>query len=437
MIDFRFSDLATTLEQDILTHRLLDVPAEWGDEVIFPAYQQQLTLPNVIHSLTDMLGAPFADNAPLLDRVWGDEKPDNIQRVVLLLLDGTGYKHLQMLMQDDSELQEIVSDLTAGRGIVPLTTVAPSTTAVALTSLWTGGTPGQTAIPGTTVYLRELSMLVNMLLFKPETGRHPVGVINDWGISADDLVQRKGLAAHLAEHDIPSHLLLHKMLSGTGLSKILHRGVTDIHTHIGYSDMYGNFRQLLHDTAGQRAYINFYIPSVDSLGHQYGSHTPQTATEVKYQLSTVRDVLNDETVQDGQTLFILMADHGHHDALEHLDILSHEGMQHVRDDVLIGLSGDSRLAHLYIRDGRRDTMKAALSEHFADQLTYIDTDAAIAAGFYGEVNPIMRRRLGDLILIPRLNHVITDPTIGIPPLIGWHGGLDAWEMLIPFIWRVL
>jgi hypothetical protein len=124
MSEFTLQTIAKQLEADIRTHRLFDIPVSWGDELIYPHYAD-LSLRNVPHTVASLLGAPLPASAPLRDEIWGAEGVPDVERVVLFLMDGMGYMHLQQAIQDDEELRQIVQDLTGGRGFVPTTSIAP------------------------------------------------------------------------------------------------------------------------------------------------------------------------------------------------------------------------------------------------------------------------------------------------------------------------
>src|SRR5690606_11720058 len=127
------------LEQRIHNHRLFDTGVDWDHEIIHPNYGG-LSLRNIPHTVADMLGVELPDHTPLDDVVWHGNKPQ-ARRVVVVLLDGMGYRQLQEASTLDPAIHEAIEDLTDGRGFVPLTSTAPSTTAVALTTLWTGAVP--------------------------------------------------------------------------------------------------------------------------------------------------------------------------------------------------------------------------------------------------------------------------------------------------------
>ncbi|MCA9882917.1 MAG: hypothetical protein KC708_08110, partial [Anaerolineae bacterium] len=117
---FNFAATAAQLESEIRANRLLNPPTPWANELIYPSYAD-LSLRNIGHTVAQLLGAPLPNSTPLDERVWGDALPADINRVVVFLMDGMGYLHLQMLMEEDEAVRESVMQLTQGNGPVPLT----------------------------------------------------------------------------------------------------------------------------------------------------------------------------------------------------------------------------------------------------------------------------------------------------------------------------
>lgn len=420
------------LEAIIRQNRLFDFPVSWSDELIFP-YYDGLSLANVPQSIASALEVPFPNSNPLLDSVWQQDAPQ-AKRVIVFLMDGMGYKHLNMLMEEDEELHDAVLDLNAGRNFVPLTSVAPSTTVVALSSLWTGVPPGQTGMTGTLMFLRELSMLANMLTFAPERGHHLQDVMAKWGLSPEDIVKSKGLSQHLHEQGIPTYNVTNQAFVGTGLSRILHRGIEHTTTHKGLSDMMGQVENVIRETKGKRSYVSIYWEAVDSLAHKYGAHHDYTNNEIREKIFALRDLSFSSDFRDGETLFILLADHGHYDAIKPIELAQDKLL---RSAMQMSLSGDERHAYMYLRHGTMEAVKDRIESHYADSLTYVETEKAVEMGYFGE-NPVpeLVRRAGDLILLPRSGYTVADPVLGALPMISRHAGLSDWEMLIPFIYKL-
>lgn len=432
--NFALHQTAEILEAEIRKRKLLNLPVDWADEVIYPAYDG-LSIRNIPHSIGHLLNAPL-DDAILDNRVWGDLNLEGIQRVVTFLSDGLGYLYLRELMDEDPELEDTILQLTGGRGFVPLTSIAPSTTAVALPTLWTGATPATHGMIGTSMFLREYSTYTNMLFNKS------IGNLNGTVIPEADLntfVPSPGFAEHLAGHRVPTHLLMVRNLLGKGLlSAVLHRGVTYGYAHGGYSDFWVRLAEVLQDTAGERCYINIYYAPVDSLSHIYGAKNQYIHYEIKQQMKQLLDVLSSQSVQDGQTLFMVIADHGHANAPDKINLQSDEA-ESIRRLMRFGMTGDMRLGHLHLQNIPPADVVEHIHGRFGDRLAAVESWQGIDAGLFGHdtVYSETKHRLGDVILIPRRGTQVIDPSVVNLDLESWHGGLSADEMLIPFMYTRL
>jgi hypothetical protein len=424
--------LANQLETQIRANRLLNLPVEWENELIYP-YYDGLSLRNIPHTVASMLNAPMPNSAPLLDSVWQGYKPE-AERVVVFLMDGMGYKHLSMLMETDEELREAVAQIGGGRMPIPLTSVAPSTTMVALTTLWTGGTPSETGMVGTLMFLRELSMLGNMISFGPLIGQHPADVFADWGIAPEQVVTMPSISQYLEPKAVSTYTYTYKGYLGTGIARIMHQG-NDIQIgHGGNADFMLGLEKLLKETVGKKAYIGVYWGAVDSTAHQYGAHHPYTNAEIKRQILGIRDMLANPKIQDGKTLFMLLADHGHYDSLTGIELAKDPV---ISDALTMSVYGDERHTYMQVRHGTMEAVKDALS-NYADKLAFIESAEAFDLGYFGKNrSPEARRRIGDLLLLPRLGYVVVDVFMPQYPMISRHAGLSDWEMLIPFLWQSL
>ena len=433
--DFTLRQNAEAIEADIRAQRLLNLPVDWADELIYPAYDG-LSIRNIPHSIGQILDAPFDDNTPLDPRVWGNDSLKDIQRVVVFLSDGLGYHYLQELMADDPELEDTILELTDGRGFVPITSNAPSTTAVALPTLWTGASPATHGMLGTSMFLREKSTLTNMLFNTAVVNPHGDVLLDD---DLRDFVPVKSLAQHLTANNIPSHVILNRAYLGKGLlSAVMHRGVSYGYSHSGHSDVWVRLADVLHDTARQPGYVNVYLGAVDSLSHLYGAKNVYVYYEIKEQLKHLLEVVSSEGVKDGQTLFIFTADHGHANAPHKIDLQS-SSAESIRRMMRLGLTGDMRLGHLHLQNGCVDDVIAAVHANYGDRLTAISSADALSAGLFGydTIYSESKHRLGDVILIPRLGSQVVDSSLGVLNLESWHGGLSPDEMLVPFIYKRL
>lgn len=432
--DFSFSAAAGEIEARIRANRPVSFPASWRDEIVFPHYDA-LSIANLAQSTLAFAGVSV--EWPLADMVWGGElDTKQIDRVVLILTDGMGYLLLNELIAEDPALRSHIGQITDGRGPVPLTSTLPSTTAVALPTLWTGAFPGVHGMVGTTVYLRQFSLLVNMLKYSPLIGQHGAGAIEDWGLSAAEFVPVRSVSERLLDVDMPTHVLLAKELMGTGLSKILHRGVAHRHLMAGLSDAFYRLKDILADTKGQRAYISMYLSNVDTLSHLYGHRSGYVKREIRRQMQALNELLSDRELHDGRTLVLILADHGHHDTHWALNLDSDAAVAGMSDALRMTYSGDSCLSHLFLRSDGRERLIEEIDTRFAEYLTYVDPQILVDAGLYGpgDLHPDLHNRLGDLTVLSRRGARLADSARPWRAK-SWHGGLSEWEMIVPLLWK--
>lgn len=430
-MDFTLSTTAAQLEARIRAFRPLELNVPWQTELIFPHYDG-LAITNLAATIPDLLGVTMG--TPLDNTVWGQTPPhtdQTIDRVVLFITDGLGYKWLNQLIEEDEAFARVIADLTAGRGAVPLTSVAPSTTTAALPSYWTGAPPGIHGIPGRFIYMREISAIADLLFYRPSTGS-PGDLEKMWE-TPEEFLTVATIPEMLRQSGIPTHLLIVRNLMNTSLSRLIYRGVSERHAHVSFTDLWLRLHDVLRLTAGQRCYVSVYWEMVDSLSHMYGAHNDYLSAEIKAQFTALRDTLADPKVHDGRTLVLIAADHGHHPVPDMIDM----GKDPALYDALRGAPfGDSRLGFLMLRDGKRTQAIDALAR-YSDRLAWVDPQMAFEAGLFGPaLHPELAHRVGDLIVIPRL--WVRLGYCGKPPeSASNHGGLSDWEMLVPLLWNLL
>lgn len=428
--------LAEALEQTIRAHRIMAIDAAWADELVFP-YYEGLSIRNLAHTVVRLLDRRTATgrigSSPLDGRLWARYR-DDIRRVVLFITDGLGWRLLQEIMAEDAATAQVVADLQGSGTLTPITSIAPSTTAAALPCIWTGAGPSATGMVGTELFLREFGTLASLLHFWPKSGRHRADVLEEWGLNFDTFLPPNTLAEALKAQRVPTYLLLQKDLLGSGLSRLMHRGVKKAVRHVGYTDLWIEMRELLRDTRRKHCFVNIYWNAVDSVSHLYGTVTEQTITEVRRQLIDLRATVLAEGVGDGRTLFMLVADHGHTPISDVVALPSHAP---ISDGQRAGLGGESRFAHLYLRADYRETVAAYVREHLGDKLAAVDPAAALAAGLYSEDAPYSETgpRLGDLTLIARAGIVVSERARAANGSVSRHGGLSDREMLVPLLMR--
>ncbi len=318
---------------------------------------------------------------------------------LLLVLDGVGWDQLVQR----SALAPTLSAMAGG----PITTVAPSTTATALTSITTGLTPAEHGIVGYRMLVDD--QVLNCLRWGTELQPDARATI------PPDLLQPY---PPFLGHAVP--LVTKEEFRRSGFSEAHLRGSPIV----GYRTtavMVHHLARLLRE--GERTLYAYY-DGVDKVAHEYGLGAAYDA-ELAYVDRLVADVL--AAVPTGTTVMVT-ADHGQVDCGRHLLPVAGDVMRHVAR-----LSGEARFRWLHARPGRAaDLAEAARSCH-RDVAWVLTVDEVVDEGWLGpRMGSDVRSRLGDVALVPFTDTGFEDPADTGPfELIGRHGSLTAAEMLVP------
>ncbi|MCK4490257.1 MAG: hypothetical protein KAU23_08365 [Anaerolineales bacterium] len=104
-----------------------------GDKFISPQYNG-LSILNVPASAAELLNVGGFSSPPLLPDLL-DPIGGKTQNVIVILLDALSFHRLQKWMAEESDL--IWNSLLNQGILAPITSISPSTTCAAITSLWT------------------------------------------------------------------------------------------------------------------------------------------------------------------------------------------------------------------------------------------------------------------------------------------------------------
>ncbi len=426
------SDLTAKIEKTIRAHRLppLDDGLPEG-EFVWPHYEG-LSIANTPATSGALLGVKLPGAPPLPQEIW-EPLAGGVRCVVRVLVDALGYLRLNRILAAEPE-HPFHRLLERGARLVPLTSVVPSTTTTALTSLWTGRTPAEHGVLGTKLFLRSHSLRANMISFSP-FGFSMADILTEFGLDPAQFVPRPGLAEMLTPAGIECHTFLHRHYAKGGLSDLFFRGVDEIHPYVSGADLWVMLRDLLEERAEKRLFVNVYLGGVDAIGHRRGPSSPATEGELAllaYGLE--RELLSQLSPAAARGVVLtLLADHGQVDVSLSggLRLAQHPELKNL---LLMTPTAESRLAYLHPLQGQVEPVKAYVEEHLDHAFAVLDARQALEVGLFGGGQPAPETdvRLGDLVLLARGRHYLNTFPEGVE-LKGLHGGLDPEEMLVPFV----
>lgn len=423
--------LATQIEHKLRNRPVPELPHHF----VVPCYDGY-SIANIAPTIARIFNVKLKDAAPPLpSNLWSD-LADDVECVILLLLDAVGYLQLRRYMAAETSL---FTRLALEGRLLPVTSVFPSTTVTALTSIWTGQAPLGHGFLGTKLLLPEQGVLGNLLKMGPASYAG-AGTLVEWGWEPESLVTASSLAQQLGDAGIHTMAHTRRHFIGSTLTQIFLRGMDDLQGYIDLSDLWINLRRALNRRrAGERLFVDVYWSGADNAGHVYGTEDEYVPSALRHFGRSLEEdflaSLAPETRKN--TLLVIAADHGQIETPPEriVRLPNHPELQEV---LLLPPAGESRAAYLYARPGQKNALATYAHEHLAEHFVALDTERALEVGLWGEVQqitPAMRVRLGDTILIARGSSRLSTrkEEDDKSPLRGHHGSLTPQEMLVPLL----
>lgn len=422
------TDVTSTNLSSINAYRLPGVSL--SPDFIHPDYQGGSIL-NLPSSICQYLGADPLGAAPLRPEL-AVAASSSVLRVILVLVDALSLARLQRWMTDGTA--PVWSRLAEQGRLAALTSLVPSTTSAALTSLWTGRSPAEHGIVGYELWLKEYGVVSNMIAQSPMSFGNDAGSLARAGFEPERFLNLPTLGPHLAASGIRSFALQHRSILHSGLSQMYFKDV-NLHGFFTPSELWVNLRHLLESNSRQKQYFWVYTGQIDHFSHYYHPDDERTAAEFSDFSWTFEQQFLEKlspALRQG-TLVLLTADHGMiaTEKSANYDLRNHPHLSHM---LHILPTGENRLMYLFIRPGQAEQVRTYFEQTWPGQFSFIDPVEAIAKGLFGPGNPHSRLadRLGDLIVAAH-NDAYLWWADKENPLVGRHGGLSAEEMIVPLL----
>jgi hypothetical protein len=400
--------------------------------LVTPEYQGQC-ISNLPDTFANLL-AVKSYRSPLSEPKFYDfAKSTTIENVLFLLLDGFGFNSIQFVKQNFGFPS--FDKLEHDSQILPLTSVFPSTTSTATTSIHTGLTPQEHGIIGYTMYMNEIGAITQMLDLGPVFSRRS---LFELGFDPAKLIGKKTLHERFAESGVPSNLYINKYIVGSGLSQVTNRGA-NVFPVLTASDLFVGVRRNLESSSKGSALHFAYHASPDTIAHARSPFSQEYAAEVEaifYGINKeLREKLDPEIAK--KTILMISADHGlcHIDARDIIDIANHVDLLNL---LKVPPTGDSRCLILHAKSEEKiSQIEDYFQSKFKGMFHLLNSRDALRQGLLGvgEIKEQVRDRIGDLIAIPKIDNAIDNSNVQprneyVP---GRHGGLSSNEMIVPLI----
>jgi hypothetical protein len=404
----------------------------------FSPYYDGLSLVNLPSSICHWLGIPGIGEPPV-DREILDLYEPGFRHVILVVVDGMGLNTVQAALQRAQTDPDyaVWSNLLESGALAPLTSIVPSTTAAALTTLWTGTAPAEHGTVGYEVWLKEYGMIANMILHSPASYHGDPGSLRRAGFDPLNFLPVSMLGPHLCRQGVKPYAFQHQSIAHSGLSDMLFQGV-QVAPFRSLSDLWVSLGDMLDAAPEEQNYTYVYWSDLDEHSHRFGPDDPRVALELASFSRQLNYFVRQRQAQARKdTLLLITADHGHIHTpkLPEYELRSHPDLMKL---LVMSPSGEARLPFVFLRPGCEQEFLNYVEATWPGQFLPIPAQQAIQAGLFGsgEITGCLIDRVGDYVVIPQGNAYWWFESRD-NPLLGRHGGVHPTEMQIPLLSAVL
>ncbi|MEX6429282.1 MULTISPECIES: alkaline phosphatase family protein [Ferrimicrobium] len=323
-----------------------------------------------------------------------------VDQVVVLALDGLGFFQLEPRLG-------LLTNL--GRGVLRRGySVAPTTTATALTSLTTGATPAEHGVLG----------------YRVRLGGHAILNTLRWSSSTQEV----GPPLPMDFQPVPPFcgetpvVVTKYLFAKTGFTQVHLRGGRLRYWHTMSSIVSKVLAAL---TDGERLVFAYY-DGIDTVAHEFG-----LGAAYERELVMVDDLVGMLLdVLPNRTALVVTADHGQ------VEVPSPPVKLDTDVTALVKLlSGEGRFRWLHCHHGATERVAEIASGYYGEVARVMTRDEVLDLGIFGGIpTDGALARVGDVALVPTAPVSFYDPDdTGALQLLSRHGGLTAAEMIIPIL----
>ncbi len=360
------------------------------------------------------------------------------RNVVFFYFDAFGWQNLSRLLKSSPLLSRAMD-----QGVISkLTSQYPSSTAVHVTTTFTGLPPGQSGVYEWFQYEPKLGQVIVPL--KQQFAHSRDRQLSEAGFGAVDLLPTRRFFAELRAEKIETTVIISKHYANSPYNLEAARGSSCLefdHVIEGLKLL----RAKLNEPGLNRRYIYFYYDGLDKVSHEFGPESVQARTEAYDILAEVERAFADhESFASGDTVLLLSADHGHAPINAartfYLDRKYPELVKRLQHSVAgepIAPAGSRRNFYLHVKEEYLDRTEHDLAEILKGIADVQRSSRLIEEGLFGPkpYSEAFLARVGNLAILPYRGESVFWSQNGMFEryYLGEHGGMSPEEMEIPLV----
>lgn len=328
------------------------------------------------------------------------------RHVVVVVADGLGQLALREHRGHARTLaSRLETDPAIGAGF-------PTTTAASLATLTTGEPAGRHGLVGYRVLDPAHDRVINQL--------------SGWeGVDPASWQRMPTLFARASAQGVRPVAIVHERYRDSAFTQAVLRGA-ELLGCADAADRRRRLREVLADPAP--ALVYYYVPELDAAAHAKGVESAGWLAALEDFDAEVAALLSLLGPRDG---LLVTADHGVVDVPEHAQRIVPaallEGVRHV--------AGEPRCLQLHLQPGVDPDERAQQWRAREGSRAWVATRSeAIAAGWFGAVDPEVAPRIGEVLVAARGDHAFyADPDDRGRQMVGQHGSLTPAETAVPLL----
>ena len=386
--------------------------------IIYPDYKNSIV--NLVSSILKVYDVK-TDHPPLKQL---DTKTLKMKKnIIFFVLDGFGMNLLNKFTTSTKFLNKNL--------ISPITSVFPSTTSAAITSIISGKTPWEHGAIGWTLYFKEFAKIIDYL---PNWDSITYKTQNAKKYNVIDYVGADNIFNQISDTnpDVQQFYLTHEELSQS-TNIIRNSGTAEI---IPYSDskhLYKTLNKLISKSNSNRKLIFVYSSSPDNIEHRFGIHADEVEDFIRKTNSDIEELSSQLAGSD--TTILITADHGLIDVDNYYYANEDEKLF---DSMIMPTFPEPRFISFFVKKHKMKQFEEAFQK-YEDKFLLFDREEFLKHKFLGEgeMHPKIDDFIGDYMAIAISNSAMKSIYMQNgkwkKEFNAHHAGLTEDEMLVPLI----
>jgi len=337
-------------------------------------------------------------------------------KVVHIVIDGLGYDYLAEYGRNSFLFAHLAGKMTS---------VFPTTTAAALTSITSGMAPGEHGITGWYMNLEGRKM-ANPAVILPFLERNSEVSLHEYGFLAEEIFPLRRLPLNQPG----CRSLLPVEYTNSTYNNFMLDGAVNYY-YSSFNDFFAQLKSLVTDS--QKGFVHCYLPHFDDVFHHQGEKSPELLALFQ---QIDRELADLAAAKHSRTLLVINSDHGLLD-IESEKCLNLSNFPKISASLNFPLCGEARMSYCFVKPELRADFKQTVNSELGgicDVLSYQEALDLKLFGLY-QNHPHLAERTGDFLLLMRegwqIHDFLSNEKIKFHK--ATHGGLSSKELYIPLI----